>query len=242
VVLEEASASSDVLVSCGVGEDVRFERDFYDSFSASGILVDPYISDETVASARAEAVFAGELVGTHGVVIDPNVTMQDLVSVATRIAGQNNPRVTLKIDIEWDEWSMFETLDWNLMKNVDQMLVEFHFVPVEASLGKHLSPYFSSFQWLTSNKLNAELAMRYEKVVANIEKYFDCFHLHANNSIGVHSYFGETVPYLLEASFINKTWSAPGNSDMSSSFNQPLDFPNKVDRPDISGLGFQKNP
>lgn len=128
------------------------------------------------------------------------------------------------------------------MRKFDQMLIEFHLVPVAPNLGLPLSSYFQTFQFLTANKINGELASRYSGVTAKLMEDFSCIHLHANNSLGVHSQFGEAVPYLLEATLVrNDLLSGSKWSSATSLHPEPMDVPNKPDRPDISGLEFQRH-
>ena len=241
VVADELSGHTDVLVSAGVGEDVRFETDFYSRYASKGILIDPYVSTAVADESCAELVLRAK-VGEHsGISSSGSFSLDELLEKAKLVSGLSDPRVTLKMDIEWDEWDVLEQASSDTLRRFDQILIEFHLVPVVPNLPHPLSGYFQTFQFLTANKINAEMAERYSQVMAKLQRDFSCIHLHANNSLGVHSYFGEAVPYLLEATFIRNDFARIQKPELEvQSEIELLDAPNKLNRPDISGLQFQR--
>lgn len=241
VVADELSGHSDVLISAGVGEDVRFETDFYKRYGSKGILIDPYVSSDVADASSAELVLRAKVAQTSGFPSGASFSLEELLEKAKIVSGHSKPRVTLKMDIEWDEWDVLAQASSDTLRRFDQILIEFHLVPVVPNLGLPLSGYFQTFQFLTANKMNAELYHRYSLAIAKLQKDFSCVHLHANNSLGVHSHFGEAVPFLLEATFVrndfvpNQRQALEFPSGVAS-----LDSPNKVNRPDIVGLDFQR--
>lgn len=241
VVADRLSRYTDVLISAGVGEDVRFEADFYRRYGSKGILIDPYVSDEVAGGSSADLVLRAKVAAHSGSSSETSMSLEDLISKAKEVSGLSQPRLTLKMDIEWDEWDILDQVDAATLNKLDQILIEFHLVPVVPNLGLPLSGYFQTFQFLTANKINRELSKRYSLAIEKLQKEFSCIHLHANNSLGIHSQFGEAVPYLLEATFVRKNLlPAEGPSTRATLNTEPLDAPNKRNRPDISGLQFQR--
>lgn len=240
VVVESVSKNINVLISAGVGEDILFEKEFYARYGAKGILIDPYISHEVATASSAELVLRKKLGSSSPKDNYECASIEELISSAKDISGISNPRLALKMDIEWDEWAVLESESSETLSKFDQILVEFHLIPFIASLGPTLSNYFASFQFQVQNKANAEIANRYARIIEKISQNFSCIHLHANNSLGAHSLFGEVVPYLLEATFVNKSIKLRGVQGFKTQLlGQQLDFPNKSDRPDLSGFHFQ---
>ncbi len=240
VVSENVSKTIDVLISTGVGEDVRFEMDFYEKFGSQGILVDPFVSQSVADQCSADLVLRKKLGPDKSLSSHESVSLTELVETAKKISGLERPQLCLKMDVEWDEWVVIEKTPSAVLCNFDQIILELHFIPVVPFLGPTLSSYFQSFQFLTQNKLNSQLAERYSQVIQKIANDFSCIQLHANNSLGIHSMFGEAVPYLLEATFVKKSLLQGEHiRQPQDPIRASLDFPNKNDRPELSGLYFQ---
>lgn len=117
----------------------------------------------------------------------------------------------LKIDIEGDEWDVFDAASEGALKSFAQIVGEFHFlgnVMVDA-------PWY-------------EKALR---VFTKLSAHFAVVHVHGNNGHGARSAAGITVPHLLEVTLASKHRYAFGPTH--EVFPGALDAPNDPNVPDI---------
>ena len=130
--------------------------------------------------------------------------------VKTYNIGEKGPNALLKIDIEHDEWPVFDATPASDLKKFTQITGEFH-----------------GFDYL-SERARLEVV---ERVVNKLTDNFAVVHVHANNHCDVADFFGLTVPYVLEFTFANR--DVYGFEDTDETFPGPLDAPCDPGKPDI---------
>jgi hypothetical protein len=120
------------------------------------------------------------------------------------------PNLLLKIDIENDEWAVFDATPPELLSRFTQIVGEFHYFQG-----------FADFNWrqLISRVLN-KLADTYGIV-----------HVHANNFAGFSNVSNVVFPNVLEITFANR--SIYSFSETDEIFPGPLDSSNDASRPDL---------
>ncbi len=130
--------------------------------------------------------------------------------VKTYKIGEVRPNALLKIDIEHDEWPVFDSTPAHDLKKFTQITGEFH-----------------GFDYL-SDRARLEIV---ERVVNKLTENFALVHVHANNHCDVADFFGLTVPYVLEFTFANR--DVYQFEDTDETFPGPLDAPCDPGKPDI---------
>lgn len=231
VLSNHLSAAAPELYSFGIGNDVQFELDFAKKYPTSIIkLFDASIDTPPVM--RPQFSFSKR-------------NMNKLFQFGEVPLGS-----TLKMDIEWDEWEGLYYTDPEVLQQFSQLIIEFHLVDIPLHCcSEKFSPYFSAFYRRVLSRVNNELFGMYCEVLQKITRDFYIFHIHANNSLPKVMVEGLTFPPLLEMSFISKSlphiWGCSYASSLAQYIKPPplmldnifpvegLDFPNKIDRPDI---------
>lgn len=217
VVAMENLALANDLYSFGIGNDVGFELDFLRIFPrARANLFDPTI--QALPSAHDRFVFQpGE--------IDAKAPDGGL---PTNIA----PNSILKMDVEWAEWEALLEMPLHQL-GFSQVIIEFHILHMEPRSG--LTPYFNKVYQALADRQNRGLFELYDRSMIWINTWYRCFHIHANNSLPMVEVGGYKFPPLLEMSFLRNDLAGSGIGPAIGPFPEPgLDFPNKVDRPDVN--------
>lgn len=220
IVLKEICERTDVLCSCGIGNDISFESDFVDRFSDTyGLLFDHTIDE--IPMKHKNLIFRKQKI---------NSTWNSFYEVPKNSL--------LKMDIECDEWDVFSKMELATLMKFNQVVCEFHVIHVESRSG--LSPYFHEFYQNVLDKINADLFDMYYRVMEKLNSFFYIFHIHANNSLPMIAVGGYQFPPLLELSFVRKDLVHDISSilplEVGANAQFPvvgLDFPNKLDRQDI---------
>lgn len=212
------------LISVGVEDNVSFEEDFK-RFNKN---VDVILLDGTIKNfEHKDFTF-----------INKNLSLSDsdsTIRLGTLIENLTT-NLALQIDIEYDEWKILEDISINDLKKFDLIVIELHiiFLEIESILeNKNLSPYFSKFFRESFEKINYDLLKKYSNVVKKLLDEFHIVHLHANNSLPSEKIYEINYPPLLEVSFVNKNYVKESKSTFKKLPIQDLDYPNKLDRPDI---------
>ncbi len=213
VVYKELCERSKVVYSAGIGGDIGFEKDWLAKYPDTRFkMYDPTIDKLPEEHNR----FSFHRYGLGSKYKPLKDVIQDSM---------------LKMDIEWDEWSAFQTMGESELRKFSQMLVEFHIVHAEPRCG--LSPYFDSFYSDVFEKINEDLFATYYQVMSWLSNWFYIFHIHANNSLPMIEAMGCMLPPLLEISFVRKDL-VKEHKRATCEFPMPeLDVPNKNNRPDI---------
>lgn len=213
VVLPEICKLVKQVVSCGVGNDISFELDFVKHFPQAKIdLYDPTI--DALPKEHDNFIFHKEEFNP-----DPHKPCGEL----------------LKMDIEGAEWKAFSYTGLSHINLIHfhMIVIEFHFLHVEAPNGH--SPYFTGLYQNWADKANRENFRIFGDVLRRLNAYFYCFHVHANNSLGMVNLYDYQFPPLVEMSFLRRNlWPGPIRPSKGPFPIPELDFPNKMDRPDIN--------
>lgn len=227
VVLDEVSKMCEKLYSYGVETNSSFENEFVQRYDCNAHLFDHTV--ETAAEVNPKFTFDKE-----GLSFEKKGCFNTLEN---HLNKYGNPfHKTLKMDVEWCEWDIFESVPDHILDNFDQILCEFHIVPVKY-LDKH-TPYFTQFHQSFYHEVNNILFKKYKKTLDRLQKFYYIFHVHANNSIPCNEVDGELIPPLLEMSLVNKQCVSSVSLSKSKYPMEGLDYPNKTDRPDIENISW----
>ena len=139
------------------------------------------------------------------------VTLPELVA---QHADRDHPNIILKIDIEGEEWDVFDHVDNTTLARIAQIVCEFHY------LHKLHDPQFY------------DTALR---VFKKLHDLFVVFHVHANNFGSIVNIGNVAIPQTLEISFANR--SCYSFKDTHESFPTAIDRPNNPHVADIY-LGY----
>jgi hypothetical protein len=118
--------------------------------------------------------------------------------------GDHAKRIVLKIDVEGAEWPSLLSAPDDILRQVDQMAVEFHWAENE------------TFDWVHDD--------RYLRVVTRLRQFFEVAHIHFNNT----SCIGDLRPFpshAFEVLFVSRRLAVVA-PDRRASVPHPLDAPN----------------
>ena len=189
--------------SFGIAQDANWDAAVADR----GIPV--YQFDHTI---DAPPIARSDLIWTKAPIVprpaQGGETIDELVSRHGK-PGENS--LILKIDIDGDEWPVFDAASEAGLLCFSQILCEFSFL------------------------MNVVLdAHRYDQALRVLKKLTDNFavvHVHANNGHGLYNIANVMVPHVLEITFVNKHRYRVGIND--EIFPGALDTPNNPHLPDI---------
>ena len=191
VLLKEPSKKISNLLSFGVENNIDFEVDFNNKFRP----ISTKLYDHTVDKLpRKNNNF---LFKKKGLGIKKNKKFDTLENI-TKKFDKNN---ILKIDIEFDEWDIFENLSIDTLLKFKQIICEFHLFFLDENdvdSNNQLTPYFKQFSKDNYKKINKLLLKRYENVFKKLNNHFTIFHISANNSLPIKKLFRKKFPQLLE--------------------------------------------
>ena len=199
----------DCLISCGIANDVTFEKKFLEIYD-----VPAYAFDGTIDK-LPEQVFGLQFIKKNISYFNSDKTT-NLIDV---ISQYNN--IFLKMDIETFEFRWIQILTTQLINKIKQIVIEFHFPFTEPGfthLDKPLPP-------------NEKIS-----VLEKLAQTHTLIHLHGNNCCGVTNYKGITVPNVFECTYLRKDIQ-PAQLRSTDPIPSPLDKPN-VPGPDIQLTGY----
>jgi hypothetical protein len=191
--------STDFLISGGIGDNIDFEMEVADQISKVVAI------DHTVPNLKSNhknlRINHMKLSSESEI---GSITLTDLLK-------QNQASdYLLKLDIEGDEWSIFDNLTKTEIKKFRQIVVEFHWLHGDNSL-----QYFEKIR-NTFNKLN------YSHAVLAVS---------ANNWGSIRQIAGISVPDVIEVTYVRKSnYRLSQNNEILYSH---LQFPNNKDLPPI---------
>jgi Methyltransferase FkbM domain len=162
---------SDIVISAGLGNDVSFEDDVLQEVKTVIGL------DHTIKPLPNKRNFV------HlNKALRPSLT-NDSETLANLLAFFPAQDYILKIDIEGDEWPVFDGVDESILKKFRQIIVEFH--------------GFASFQ----NELQTSKMLQ---ILEKLEKTHQVVSSHANN-FGIYRRFGSLlVPDVIEVTYLRR--------------------------------------
>lgn len=137
-------------------------------------------------------------------------------SILSEIGESEAASVILKIDIEFDEWAVFDATPADELAKFSQIVCEFH-----------------CFSFVEDNGH----FRRFLRVLAKLDELFATVHVHANNYGPMMLIGGVPFPQVLEVSFASRQRYQFAPSD--ELFPTPLDEPNRPDVPDYALGAFR---
>eukprot|EP00928_Gymnodinium_smaydae_P016497 TRINITY_DN16196_c0_g1_i1.p1 TRINITY_DN16196_c0_g1~~TRINITY_DN16196_c0_g1_i1.p1 ORF type:complete len:324 (-),score=83.16 TRINITY_DN16196_c0_g1_i1:98-1069(-) len=128
-------------------------------------------------------------------------TMKELLQHTARDKASEGA-LLMKMDIEGSEWDIFEHETPATLSKFSQLIVEFHWL--------HDSEKHASFLKAVRNLLDAD---------------FRVVHLHGNNYGSMYRFGGESIPDVLEITFVRNAAKRKGGCSVKQTYNS-LDAPN----------------
>jgi len=131
--------------------------------------------------AYGKTVFHAECVGDTTTTIEGRVF--DTVKNQLAKNGDRSKRIVLKMDVEAAEWDSLLSAPGEVLEQIDQMAVEFHWIED------------ARFDWVEDD--------RYLRVIGRLKQFFEVAHIHFNNA----SCVGDLEPFpswAYEVLFVNK--------------------------------------
>jgi hypothetical protein len=229
VVSKEHSKNLTNVLSFGIDNNIDFEIKFNQIFKPKRTL----LFDHTINKLPKKTKF---FFFKKGLSIKKNLLFTTLDDETKNFKDNKN---FLKIDIEYDEFKVFDNVDIEILKKFSQIICEFHFIFLDkddVNSKKNLTPYFEKFMISNYEKINILLAEYYERVLKKINKNFIPFHMHANNSLPLKKIFGRNLPQLLEISFLRKDLVKKKRLSLSKYPIDDLDLPNKPYKKDLTNF------
>ena len=199
----------DTVLSFGVEHNAEFDL----QMAGRGMSVRQF--DHTIESAPAQhPSIRWEKKRIAAELTSDTRTISSVLSECDR--GREAPHTILKIDIEHDEWPVFDAAPLHDLGRFAQITGEFH-----------------GFDYLAQRK-RLEVA---ERVFNKLSQAFAVIHVHANNHCDVTHLLGFSIPYVLEFTLVNRSLYELKESD--EVFPGPLDAPCDPGRPDIALGAFR---
>jgi SAM-dependent methyltransferase len=121
-----------------------------------------------------------------------------------------NPNILMKLDIECEEWEVFDATPSEMLCRFSQIVGEFHYF--QALADPHWRHLFA-------------------RVLQKLSNHYAVVHVHANNYAGFSNIANVVVPNVLEITFANR--SIYSFTETDEIFPGPLDEPNDPSRPDM---------
>ena len=162
----------DLFMSCGVGNDVTFEKEFLKKYPVQT----SYAFDGTVAG-LPEPVEGLQFVKKN-ISHDNSVDKTDLIEYLEPFK-----EIFLKMDIEAYEYRWLQILPQHVLAKIKQIVIEFHFPFTDTSFGM-------------------SLAQEKMQILFNLSKTHTLIHLHANNCCGISIYDQCVVPNVFECTYV----------------------------------------
>ena len=134
---------------------------------------------------------------------------ETLEGLIERYSQKNTPDILLKIDIDGDEWDVFDATPQDSLRKCAQIVCEFHF------LRRFIEPGYGS---------------RAHRVLEKLARDFAVIHVHGNNGSNWVNVANVTVPDVIEISYVNR--SLYQTVESRETFPTALDTPNIPEVPD----------
>ena len=177
-----------LIIGCGISNDISFEENFINIYkNISCIVFDGTIDD--IPETKEDILFVKKNIG-----IDNTSSITNLHNLI-----MNNENIFLKMDIEGYEIPWFESLTYEMLDKILQMVLEFH------------SPF----------------SERETNVFKKISKTHVMVHLHGNNCGELKTFKNIIIPETFECTFINKKYLKEPYILNTDKLPLSLDMPNK---------------
>jgi len=198
----------DLLLGCGINDDINFEYDFCNKYNTNCFVFDGTINN--LPKTHKNITFIKKNIG----IVNSNTT-DNLFDILNTYKN-----IFLKMDIETWEYHWFNILSFEQLNNISQMVIEFHYTHLDNELvvkcfndrSKYLSQSF---------RINILKKIRNTHVLV---------HFHCNNSCKTCIYNDIILPNVYECTFVRKdlietislnSKSLPDTLDIKNSKNEP---------------------
>ncbi len=211
-VVADIDYKESLVLSAGAGDDISFERQLCE-LGSNLILVDHTVelAPEIVVGIDFRRL---KLVPNNLTKANFSVSIESLLSEF----NQEFKIITLKLDIEGDEWVILEDLITNSESKIDfisQLVIEFH-----------------GLLSLDNDFLRSE---RFEKI-SRIVKKFNVVNLHANNYSTYVKHGNRVIPDVFEVTLLNKNFEFRPLSKNKQMTSAGCNRPNNPLRPDFTNV------
>lgn len=224
VCADELIEQSDTLFSFGIADDISFEKEFARVSEAKQIyLFDPSVNAPPDMSPQMEFF-------KYGLAKQNRENMRTLDYCMT--FGHAPEHAMLKMDIEWGEWEVLESLRHGQLSRFEQIVCELHFIPLRFN-GDDLSPYFTDFFKRVHTSVSGGLYSLYARALDKLLLSHKIIHLHANNSLPVMDIGNEKMPPLIELTLVRNDLAKFTPTPDSKIYLPGLDMPNKPYKPEL---------
>ena len=227
ILLDEISRNTDTLFCFGVENNIDFELEFIKKFKPKQNILFDHTIDNLPKKKLKNMKFIKK--GLSDIKSKKYVTLDEI----TKNSFKNN---ILKMDIEYDEWKIFEKVSTKTLLKFKMIIVEFHFFFLDlkdVDAKNVLTPYFKNFSINNYKKINQMLIKKYQNVLEKLNQNFIPFHLSANNSLPLKKIKGKFIPQLLEFSYVRKDLISKPKISKKILPIKNLDYPNKPYKPDF---------
>lgn len=167
----------DLLISCGVSDDINFENEFVQKYNVFCLAFDGTINNipehnrfVKVISKNISDISTEHTTNLHGLF-------------------ETFDNIFLKMDIESYEYQWLDSLSFRQLNKISQFVIEFHF---PTSTAEHLE---MTKNFDTNQKL---------QIIERLCNTHVLTHLHPNNCCGFTLYNGVKIPNVFECTFIRK--------------------------------------
>ena len=150
-----------------------------------------------------DTIFHEECVGDTTETVDGRFF--DTVKNQLAKNGDRTNRIVLKIDVEGAEWASLLAASDEMLRQTDQMAVEFH--------------------WEENDALDWVHDERYLRLVARLRTHFEVAHIHFNNASCVDD-LSPFPSHAFEVLFVNKRLAVVSSPARNAIVPHPLDAPN----------------
>jgi hypothetical protein len=181
---------------CDISERLNVTVHQYDCFNTT-----------QPACPRGRTVFHAECVGDTSATVEGRLF--DTIENQFAKNGDRPRRIVLKIDVEGAEWDSLLSAPDQVLAQIDQLAVEFH--------------------WLRDDADRWQEADRYIRVVQRLKEFFEIAHIHYNNA----SCIGDLAPFptwAYEVLFVSKRIAVADRS-------VTVRGPHRLDAPNNPALG-----
>lgn len=173
----EDTHTYDILMSCGIGDNIEFEDIFTKKYNIECMAFDGTIDKINVLNDKI--TFYKKNIGTTNTEYTTNLHLE--------IEPYND--IFLKMDIESFEFRWMHTLSYEHLTKFKQIIMEFHF-PFTA----HSIPHFDKDSPIPEKM----------DVFRKLQATHVLVHFHPNNCCGTTTYDNTTVPNIFECTFVRK--------------------------------------
>jgi hypothetical protein len=150
-----------------------------------------------------DTIFHEECVGDTTETVDGRFF--DTVKNQLAKNGDHTDRIVLKIDVEGAEWASLMAMSDDILRQTDQMAVEFHWAENDAA------------DWVSDE--------RYLRLVSRLRTHFEVAHIHFNNTSCVEDLW-PFASHAFEVLFVNKRLAVVATPARNAIVPHPLDAPN----------------